>query len=569
MLLTLAFRHLWVRKLRSLFLLLGFSLGVGVMIVLLSVGEAMLDQSRDASLVGGGEITVLPEGIDIEAMRTGGPGGMFFSIDRARFLTRLVLGGPRYRSVVRSVAPAIEGKLLYLCPATVPCQPTAVRAGGEVPSRASALGAGLDVRKGRWGDSPADSQYIAPTAQQLYDEIDRFHIPARPDPTWSEWHYFNLVSGPNEWWYITYMVAGSLPRGRWAGRVMITHRQPGGGYERFGADVPANQVILDTARADLTIGNSTVRQRDGIYLLRAHVVGGAGPLDLELSVRPLPNRYFPAVDLRQDDFVSGYAVPGLAALSSGKICVARRCERVEGVPAYHDHNWGVWRGVTWEWGSASGASLSLLYGGIYGPQSDSTAEAMSTPFFLALADSLGVRQVLRFRKVSYQGSRAAEGMVQAQAPTRFDLLAGRAEDTVRLVVVVEHALASDLAISGVPRYFLQMRGRFTLTGRLAGKPVSDSGMGFFETYTDSSAAYSSAVGSPTTSGWLHSHTAVRRSPSSSDTISLYPSSWRIRRVSTTRLWMRSKGGRRCVGSCSGSSRTDTTFPRHPTVAPRR
>ena len=67
---TLAFRHLLVKKARSLFLLLGFSIGVGVMIVLLSVGEAMLDQSRDVSLVGGGEVTVLPQGIDIEAMRT-------------------------------------------------------------------------------------------------------------------------------------------------------------------------------------------------------------------------------------------------------------------------------------------------------------------------------------------------------------------------------------------------------------------------------------------------------------------------------------------------------------------
>ncbi|HUS62432.1 MAG TPA: ATP-binding cassette domain-containing protein, partial [Acidimicrobiales bacterium] len=56
MLLTLAFRHLWVRKLRSLFLLFGFAIGVGVMVVLLSVGEAMLDQSRDVSLVGGGEM---------------------------------------------------------------------------------------------------------------------------------------------------------------------------------------------------------------------------------------------------------------------------------------------------------------------------------------------------------------------------------------------------------------------------------------------------------------------------------------------------------------------------------
>ncbi|HJR49539.1 MAG TPA: hypothetical protein VJ794_00450, partial [Gemmatimonadales bacterium] len=66
---TLAFRHLLVRKARSLFLLLGFALGVGVMIVLLSVGEAMLTQARDEKLVGGGEVTVLPEGLDVEVMK--------------------------------------------------------------------------------------------------------------------------------------------------------------------------------------------------------------------------------------------------------------------------------------------------------------------------------------------------------------------------------------------------------------------------------------------------------------------------------------------------------------------
>src|SRR6476661_11097859 len=114
MLLTLAFRHLWVRPLRSLFLLLGFSIGVGVMVVLLSVGEAMLDQSRDVALVGGGEVTVLPQGIDVEAMRTGGVSGMFFGIDRARLLTRQVLGGPRQEDLISAVSPAIEGKLLYL-----------------------------------------------------------------------------------------------------------------------------------------------------------------------------------------------------------------------------------------------------------------------------------------------------------------------------------------------------------------------------------------------------------------------------------------------------------------------
>jgi hypothetical protein len=35
---------------------------------------------------------------------------------------------------------------------------------------------------------------------------------------------------------------------------------------------------------------------------------------------------------------------------------------------------------------------------------------------------------------------------------------------------------------GFRRVFLQMRGRFSLSGRVLGQAVADSGMGFFETY---------------------------------------------------------------------------------------
>ena len=293
------------------------------MVVLLSVGEAMLDQSRDVSLVGGGEITVLPQGIDIEAMRTGGLGGMFFGIDRARYLTRQAIGGPRHARIVRTVAPAIEGKLLYLCKPSAGCRPTPVRAGGEIPSRAAALGAALDVRRGTWQDSPADSAYVAPTPQELYDELDRFHIPRLADSTWAEWHYFNLTTGPDEWWYVTYLVGGGLSltgvsaTTPWGGRLLVTHRRPDGRYDRFAADVPPNAVRLDTTRADLTLGPSTVRQRDGVYRLHAVATGAAGAVRLDLDLRPLANRYFPPVELRDDEFLSGYVVPALAATASG------------------------------------------------------------------------------------------------------------------------------------------------------------------------------------------------------------------------------------------------------------
>ena len=484
MIAILAFRHLLVRKRRSAFLLFGFGLGVGVMIVLLSVGEAMLDQSRDVALVGGGEVTVLPEGIDVEAMRTGGVSGMFFGIDRARFVTRQLLDGPREAGFVRSVAPAIEGKLLYLrkdAPGGADA-PVAVRAGGEIPSRAAAVGAALDVREGIWADVAADSAWIAPTAQQLYDELDRFHLPPKPDSTWGEWQYFNVVAAPDEWWYVTLLVGGEVPVGRWGGQVLVTRRAPGGRYERFTASVPPAAVRLDTAVAALTFGGSTVRQRDGVYRVSARARGGAGEARVDLEIRPRPNRYFPAVELSAGDFLSGYVVPGLVADASGTLCVAGRCRRIEAAPAYHDHNWGVWRDVTWEWGAAPGASVALLYGGVRAPGS------AATPSFLAVVDSLGFRQVLRFRRIRYEGAGPATGAAGAVAPARFGLDAARGADTVHLSVVIADALATRMRAEGLDRHFLQMRGHFTVRGRVGGAELADSGTGFFETYVTDSAS---------------------------------------------------------------------------------
>jgi hypothetical protein len=476
-LVTLAFRHLLVRKLRSLFLLVGFSLGVGVMIVLLSVGQAMLEQSRDASLVGGGEVTVLPQGIDVEAMRTGGLGGMYFGIDRARFLGRQILGGERQRRLVRVVSPGIEGKLLYLRHGD---RTIAVRAGGEIPSRARAVGSGLDVRSGRWEDTGVDSSYMAPTRQQLYDELDRFHLPAKPDSSWGEWHYFNFVISPDEWWYVTYLIGGQPPRGQ----LLVTHRRTDGGYERFASQAPSDQVKFDTTRADLAIGSSFVRQRNGSYRLKGLARGRTGRVSLDVSVTPTPNRYFPPVEFRDEGFVSGYVVPGLVANGSGSICLGQRCSRFSDIPAYHDHNWGIWEDVTWEWGAARGSRLSLLYGGIYRPESTGNAGTSNTssPFFMTLVDSLGVEQVLRFGRIRYQGLRPASGMLGATSPERFSIVAGRESDSLRLDVRVVDALATRMGTGGFRRVFLQMRGRFSLSGRALGKAVADSGSGFFETY---------------------------------------------------------------------------------------
>jgi hypothetical protein len=473
LLLTLAFRHLLVRKGRALLLLFGYAIGAGVMLVLLSVGEAMLIQSRDVALVGGGEVTALPEGIDLEGLRTGSQNGLFFGIDRARFVTRQLLGGPRHREVVAGVSPVIEQKLVYL---THGGRTVHLRAGGEIPSRAALVGAGLRVVEGRWEDSRDDLAWMSPSREELYDELDRFHIPEGNESTWGEWHYFNVVTGPGEWWYLSFVVGGSVGRGQWGGQLLVTHHREDGSLRRYATDIPASEVQLDTASADLVLGASSVRQQGGVY----RIEGRAPGLRFELELTPAPNQFFPAVELREPGVLSGYVVPALRASASGRFCVDGVCTAVRTAPAYHDHNWGVWRGTTWEWGMGNGERVSLLYGGVL-PESRDTASGAS-PFFLALFDSLGVLQVYRFTGVSQRGSMAARGAPGIGAPASLHLVARRESDTLRLDIRVLDAQASRSGAGGFGRWFLQLRGEFTLQGTAAGTRIAEKGRGFFETY---------------------------------------------------------------------------------------
>jgi len=475
---TLAFRHLVVRRRRSLFLLLGYGLGVGVMIVLLSVGEAMLEQSRDLALIGGGEVTVLPEGIDVEAMRTGGVSGMFFGIDRARFLTRQLLGGQRQEQRVAAVSPVIEHKLAYL---SFKGRTAVARAGAEIPSRARRVGAPLDLLAGSWEDQAADSAWLAPGTGQLYDEMDRFHLPRTRDSSWAEWHYFNVITAPGEWWYLTWLVGGDVPDGRWGGQVLLTRRTPDGGHQRFVATVPRDSVVFDTTRADLLVGTSAVRQRDGIYTVTASAVGPTGRARIELMVTPERNRFFPPVELLEGRAASGYVVPALRATASGRICIDASCRAVTGAEAYHDHNWGVWRAVTWDWGALRGRDIDVLFGAVY-PEGVTRDSASASAMFVTVVDSLGVRQVLRARPVRYAGTHRRSAGLGVQVPSSFTFLARRDRDSLLVEGTVEAADATLSSAAGADRRFLQLRGRVRMTGRVAGAAVADEGEGFFETY---------------------------------------------------------------------------------------
>jgi len=493
----LALRNLTLKPWRTLFLLFGFSMGVAVMIVLLSIGEALLDQSKDEKLVGGGSITVLPEGVDIEVLKTGGLGGLFFSIDHARFVHRQLLAAPRLSDVVTAAAPQIEGKLVYLRTADGRERP--VRASADIPSLTAAVGAGPTLVRGAWADDSLDRRWRSPTAVELRNDIDHFHQPPREvagDPSWAEWHYFNVITPDRrQWAFVSFIVAGAVgdSSGRWGGQLLVTLHEQGRPARRFTSVAPASSVRYSVTDADLRIGDASVTVLpDGRYAVRgnAREDRSGAPLALDLIVSPAPGAYFPGAALT-NGVVSGYVVPALRADASGSICVARACTRYDGVQAYHDHNWGVWRGVTWEWGAARAGQYTFLYGRVEPPDSVAAAQ----PLFVYLVDSSGFLALFRPRRIEYVDARTTTVNGNSiRTPSTARMVDVRGDDTLQISLVIEDASASDtragmaergdaLAARRLTRpYFVQMKGVATISGRIRGTPLTGSGAGFFETY---------------------------------------------------------------------------------------
>jgi hypothetical protein len=223
-------------------------------------------------------------------MKTGGLGGMFFSIDHARFIYRQLLAAPRLARDVSAVAPQIEGKLLYLRTADRVERP--VRADGEIPSRTAAVGASPSIAEGQWVDDDGDRRWRDPTPFELRNEIDHFHLPpaprpgATPDESWAEWHYFNIVAADRRRWaFISFIVAGAVPNGRWGGQVLVTLHEQGKRARRFVAAAPGSAVRFSTTSADLAIGDSRVTVLpDGRYRVQASTVEEVTPPDRQFRV---------------------------------------------------------------------------------------------------------------------------------------------------------------------------------------------------------------------------------------------------------------------------------------------
>ena len=454
MIVRLAMRSLTTRPIRTAVLACGFGFGIGAMAALLGVGDVILEQAHSPALEGGGDLVI---------------GGRYGTVESARFFMASVLGSPDLAPRAIALSPAKRATLYLIAGQTA--TPVSVTAG--IPSLEKAIGDPEVATALAWVDAPADRAWSKPEAGDVLRAMDRFHpIPNTPEfsSSWAEWLYFNgRTTDGRVRFYLTFMVGPASPsRGRRVAGVRLQLDRDGQTTNySAGADID-DATVLDAA-PDLEIAGNQVRL-DGLrYQIDLALPGAAGTLVLDAA----PGQSLPPATIRgARGWLTGYSAPVLSGTIGGTLTVGRDQIAFQDAAGYHDHNWGFWKGVRWQWGQVAHGDLSFVYGRVFPPPD--VADADRIPGFLGVLGSQG--PIGFSTAVSIEESGEHRILVHARGAA-IDLdLAFAIERSVRT------AMSMTVSAPGTPFDFLQLGGEYRVTGHVGDRVLDFTARGAAETF---------------------------------------------------------------------------------------
>jgi hypothetical protein len=139
-------------------------------------------------------------------------------------------------------------------------------------------------------------------------------------------------------------------------------------------------------------------------------------------------------------WLSGYVVPVLSGTIRGALQIDGHKLPLDHLTGYHDHNWGFWQGVRWQWGQVAHDDLSFVYGRVFPPSG--VADPERIPGFLGILGPDGPIGVSTDVSIV---ERDANGSPQQVEITARD--PGTAGTNIRLVMTVDRAVRSDFALT--------------------------------------------------------------------------------------------------------------------------
>jgi hypothetical protein len=234
-------------------------------------------------------------------------------------------------------------------------------------------------------------------------------------------------------------------------------------------------MVLDGA-PNLDIGRNQVRLDGKRYHIGLHLRAedDQSEIDGRFTLDPDPGRSLPPAVIRgARGWLSGYVVPVLSGRMSGLVTVGSETISLEGATGYHDHNWGFWRDVRWQWGQVGHGDLSVVYGRVFPPADVADSERM--PGFLGVLDRQGLVGVATNVSILEDRTLGAPSaiIVTARAGNALDL---------RLAFSVDRSIRSSLGMTGGANDFLQLGGTYIVKGRAGGRSVDFTARGAAETF---------------------------------------------------------------------------------------
>lgn len=471
--LLLLLRTFATRPKRTLLFLLGYALATGVMITLLAVGEAVLVQARDKNLVGGGDLVLVPLGIDIESLKVGGVSAMYYSIPEARFIVHQMLSSSRFQNDIQMISPYLYSEVLYARKSDSTRTET-VFAEGSIPEFEQSI----KRWKLPWRNNEADQEW---TRTANLNDIDRFHLPSSenlPMDQWAEWHYFNFDAN-NFYGYFSVMAAGDVAhdRGTW----IVSLQMFDGRYDHYSQTYPATRNQLPLKRVDYVVGSNQIKLANNVYEIDLNFDKVHG----KLRYTPAPNLYCPPVMLAQSEgFESGYVIPSVKGVFEGRLSIDGRIYDFTKAAGYHDHNWGIWQQpqssgdpVRWNWGHAFSDSYALFYGEIF-------LKNRSRGLFVVVFDDKGYLTI--FRPGSIQYSDFIQQRQGISVPKRLHISQRKPFTAIEMDGISKSFVASPMQ-SKHPLYFIQYKMDYNIKLEIDGRSASFPAYGNSETFVNKKA----------------------------------------------------------------------------------
>ena len=176
-------------------------------------------------------------------------------------------------------------------------------------------------------------------------------------------------------------------------------------------------------------------------------------------------------------WVTGYTAPVLSGTVRGELRIGSDVIAVRDAAGYHDHNWGFWKGVRWQWGQVAYGDLSFIYGRIFPPPD--VADPDRIPGFLGV---LGAQGPMGFStSVSLEETGDERGQ-----PKRVSVHARGPAIDVTLVFSVDRMVRTPMAMTssaaGMPADFLQLGGEYRVTGTVGDRALDFTARGAAETF---------------------------------------------------------------------------------------